>query len=249
MLRSAFSVVLIPILAATVQAQDFEPFGDVSGTIRLWGTYSEAPGNTLGEVEQVESIELLYDVQQTSFDSTNGYWNGVQTRAEWAQGIDHYPIEEPPNWAKEGYEWRFRLTGEGGTYQRGGVEFRVQLELTEWVEVSVRATIDKTPMPAAVSVQIGGLAAWYKSSIGAPISQGPLVDRYFNRSVVLGPGVHHLDIDGLVSTVGPHPDPNAFDVSVQVHFAPAACPSDLNGDRVLDLGDIQAFITAFLLGC
>jgi hypothetical protein len=264
-MKNTLAAVLLCSASAPLTAQDFMPFGDVAGSVSLTGDYCYVCPNTDGSLETNTAFVLgLSDELQldTKAEAPIGEFGtgpnlGVILAAKWAQRTDVEPLwdrynddQPPPWWETEAHEWEFELSAGETDWMRGSINIQIELELTEWTELSMRAVTNHSSH-GSFTAEIGGLEASESHSISGPFGGdlGTLApDGMYHRSVTLGPGQYHLSI--IRSHFGTrYGDTRAFDARVQLRFEKGVCPGDLNGDGILDNGDIIMYVTMFLAGC
>lgn len=242
-------VAAAPIAFGQTNSADYLPFGQVAGTVTLVGTYGDSV-DWDGE-ERVEfPIGPSHEFHEASLD-TGIDRNGVETWVSWTQRTDTSFVENadsPPFWTTDGYEWEFNLTGQGDTFMRGSATIEMEVELTKWTRVALRAETNGPTLPI-FTAQFAELVAVSSPSRSDYTTWGNLADRLYRQSIDLPPGTYSLRIVGTVTDLTHQLEPNPFDATIRLQFEPAACPADLNRDQLLDLGDIQQFIMIFLAGC
>lgn len=228
-------------------AQSFEPFASASGTVTSEGEWAFVSPDPDGTVLRSEPFVLGADGSLTFNTGEEAGHPGVPSvsfDSVWTQRRDQIVIESPPYSETRAHEWEFGFDISGNQLLSGKTTMTIEIELLQPARVTMRARTT-----SHFDADLGALDAWFDFSIsgfaGMVGTMAP--DRFIQSTAVLGAGTHQLTFEALPyyyqGSYTPH------ESSMLLRFEPVTCLPDLNGDGILDFGDIGVFVTAFLAGC
>jgi len=211
-------------------AQNFAPFSSIEGSL-----CARAVHDDLGQIEHC--TETPWEEISASTSEVPGSAITGSASVTGSVVIDHAPgFVGPGGLPVEAIEWHF--AGLSTSHADGFADFdgSVTFTLSEAVRVTVRTEYD-----GFGSVGLADLGSVYDYSI--TIVPSPLS----HNAGVLMPGTYTLSFSGHYSNI--HGIDLDGGLSLLVRFEPAPCLADINGDGVIDNGDIAMFVTLFLAGC